>query len=545
MIRLMVPIVHRRDWGPRVYESTKLVVVRDILERNAKEEPDEQFVSFEGGETWTRQQALEQAYAAAHVLRDAGIKRGDRVAVFLPNGPDFLRAWWGTAVLGATLVPINLAFRGEILDHLLRLSEPALAVVDPALEDQMRSSDLGAALRWLTPAALIGQDVSPPTIDEPIRPWDAHVLLLTSGTTGPSKLAEVSYQCSFIGGSWFTADWGATSRDVILIDLPMFHGAAIYQMCSAISMRVRLAVRKVPDLRNYWEVARETGATLAILLSSMVMYLLAQPPKPADREHKLRAVISSPLPPSIEEFQVRFGIPDIVTAYGSTEAPGSLVREPSTPLVPGYCGRVRPGFDVRLVDDRDIEVPVGEVGEAVVRAVQPWHLMTGYVNNPEAQARIMRNGWLHTGDLLRRDEAGNHFFVDRDKDALRRRGENISSFEVEAIVLTFPGISEAACVAARGGLNVVDDEVKVWVVPHAGVDLDLEALFLHCVDRMPHFMVPQFFEIADELPKTPTVKVQKFLLRERGNGPATWDRSEHGYQLTRNGLTRTAGSTPS
>jgi crotonobetaine/carnitine-CoA ligase len=290
-------------------------------------------------------------------------------------------------------------------------------------------------------------------------------------------------------------------------------------------------------MSSYWEVARDTGATVACVVSTMAQYFTKQPERPADRQHRLRLALSAPLPAKVKEFQNRFGITDMVTAYGMTEIPSCLTRPPGTELMPGYCGRARPGFEYRIVDGHDTEVPHGHVGEFVVRADQPGMISTGYVDNPEATAAAWRNGWFHSGDLMRRDAEGNFYYVDRNKDALRRRGENISSHEVEAEVIRYPGVAEVACVPVRSGTEV-DDEVKVWVVPQDGTELDLGELLEFCVENLPHFAVPRYLELADELPKTASAKVQKFQLRERGNGPATWDREEHGYRVTRQGLSR-------
>jgi crotonobetaine/carnitine-CoA ligase len=233
----------------------------------------------------------------------------------------------------------------------------------------------------------------------------------------------------------------------------------------------------------------------------------------------------------------RFNVAELHAAYGSTEVSGPIVRHPDDELVWGYCGRARTGFEVRLVDEHDVEVPVGEMGEVVVRTDQPWMLTSGYVDNPDANAAAWRNGWFHTGDAMRRDEAGRFFFMDRLKDAVRRRGENISSFEVEAEVVAFPGVSEVACVPHREP-DGVEDEVKVWLVPEEGAAVDFDELLRFCAERMPYFMVPRYIELATSLPKTPSERVKKHLLRQQGNGPAAWDREEHGYRMTRDGLTR-------
>jgi crotonobetaine/carnitine-CoA ligase len=248
-------------------------------------------------------------------------------------------------------------------------------------------------------------------------------------------------------------------------------------------------------------------------------------------------LISSPLPPDPEAFMKRFGVGDIITAFGSTEVSGCFVRTGDIPIVKGSVGRLRPGYEVRLVDDHDIEVPEGEAGELLVRTDFPWALTTAYVANPEATAAAWRNGWFHTGDSLRRDSSGDYSFHDRLKDALRRRGENISSFEVERAVVAHPGVAEVACVAAASD-HGVDDEVKVWIVPAGETEIEFAALAEFLVERLPHFMVPRYYEAVPELPKTETMRVKKHLLRERGNTAATWDLEAHGLRVTKSGLTK-------
>jgi carnitine-CoA ligase len=205
--------------------------------------------------------------------------------------------------------------------------------------------------------------------------------------------------------------------------------------------------------------------------------------------------------------------------------------------VPGSVGRVRRGYEVRLVDDHDVEVPPGEPGELIVRTARPWCLSSGYIDDPGETARAWRNGWFHTGDVLRADGDGNYFFHDRRKDTLRRRGENISSFEVERDVASHAAVAEAACVGvpSDGG---VDDDVKVWIVPVEGAEVDLVALVEYLVERMPQFMVPRYYELTESLPKTPTLRVQKHILRQLGNSAATWDRDAAGLRVSRTGLTR-------
>jgi crotonobetaine/carnitine-CoA ligase len=237
-----------------------------------------------------------------------------------------------------------------------------------------------------------------------------------------------------------------------------------------------------------------------------------------------------------QSFCDRFGIKRLFTAYGQTEISAPLDCPPGAPIVPGSCGRPRAGVELRIVDEHDMAVPVGEVGELIIRTERPWEMNVGYLGNAEATARAWRNGWFHTGDAFRRDEHDNYFFVDRQSDTFRRRGENISSFQVELEVVAHPDIVEAACVAVPGELG--EDEVKILVVPVPDRELDLPGLIEFLVPRMPHFMVPRYVEVVDELPKTQTMRVQKFMLRQRGNTERTWDREAAGLRVTRAGLQR-------
>lgn len=512
------------------------VALRPVLERYAAARPDETHLWFEDGTSWTRAEGLREGYAAANELRRAGVEQGDRVAVLLGNGPDFVRAWWGALFLGATLVPINTAYRGNLLAHILRLSGPKVVVSDEAghaLTDAV-AADAGLDAVRVWPSDLRGGPTEPPELGRPLAVWEPGALVMTSGTTGPSKLATNTPWHMYLGGSWFTTERSIGPSDIYLIDLPLFHGAALWQGTGSLIAGIGLSLRNAPDLRNYWEIARDTGATMGILLSTMVPFLLGQPVRAAEREHSLRTMIVNPPPPDIAVFMERFGLAETWTGYGMTEVPAPLVYQAGDLMRPGYCGRQRAGFECRLVDDHDIEVPDGTPGQLIVRTEQPWMIATEYIDNPEATAAVWRNGWFHTGDLMRRED-GQYFFVDRAKDAMRRRGENISSTELEAELRAHPAIAEVACVPHRPE-GTVEDEVKAWIVPVEGAILDYPELLRWCVGRMAHFMVPRYFETVDELPKTPSLRIKKFELRERGNSGHTWDREEHGFQVSRSGL---------
>ncbi len=509
------------------------IVPRYVLERNAAQFPDALMASFEDGSRWTWAEGLAHARSAATALRSAGVRQDDAVVVFLPNGPDFLRAWLGTTFLGAVLVPLNTAFKGGLLEHALTITEPVLAVSAGDLAERLTGATPN--LRQLDAADLAGDPAEEVSLERPIEAWDTHHYMFTSGTTGPSKAARNSYAQFATLGAWATEEMGLDADDCFLIDLPLFHGSALCMAAGSFRTGTPIAVRGMPAMNAYWETAKATGATVGFLLSSMVGFLLSKPEGPGDRDHRLRIMISAPLPADPDVFSKRFGVGQIITAYGSSEVPAAFGNIGEEPLVPGSCGKPRPGFLPRLVDDHDVEVPVGELGELTLRHENPWQITTEYLGMPEATAAAWRNGWFHTGDLMRRDADGVHYLVDRVKDALRRRGENISTFEVEREVAAHPAVQEAACVGYPSPAG--DDDVKVFLVLRPDTTLDQADLVAHLVERLPHFMVPRYYEVIDAMPKTPTMKVQKFVLRERGNSGATWDlEADGGKRVTRSGL---------
>ncbi len=513
------------------------VVIRSLLERNAAEAPDEVFVTFEDGSRWTRRDGLEIAGAAATALRAAGVGHGDRVAVFLPNGPEFLATWWGAALLGAVTFPMNTALRGTSLRRALDTGAPAAVVVAPDLAERL--DDLGdLPVTRLSPNDLRGPHRVVPGLEREIGLWDDQLLLMTSGTTGPSKLVRLSYLSPYVGYASILISQGLGAGDVYLIDLPLFHMAASGYVYSCLVTRTRMHVRSRPAFAEYWEVLRDHDISATVLISSMVPMLLSQPVRPAEREHRVKYILLAPVPADVDAFKQRFGIPTLLTSWGGTEMSAPVIGEAVPGVAPGFAGHPRPGWEVRLVDEHDQPVPAGTIGQGIVRADRPFTISSGYFGDDTNTAKAWRHGWFHTGDLLRADESGALHFVDRTGDAIRRRGENISAYEVEVGVSTYPGIAEVAAVPVPSDSGV-DHEIKAWVVPEGGTEIDCVKLLEHCAATMPHFMVPRYFELTTELPKSPSAKIQKYLLRERGNTDSTWDSVAHGLVVTRRGLEHT------
>jgi crotonobetaine/carnitine-CoA ligase len=366
----------------------------------------------------------------------------------------------------------------------------------------------------------------PPT-ERPIAPWDTQTIIYTSGTTGPSKGVLSSYVQLFTSAYASFHFLGAGDR--LMVNLPLFHVGGTGPVYGMLLMGGSIAIVDAFDTASFWRVIRESGATSSILLGVMTPFLMKQPAGPQDRDHGLRAAVMVPLCEDATAFSTRFGC-DIYTVFNMTEVSTPIVSG-RNPTALGSCGRPREGIEARVVDENDCEVAPGEIGELILRADRPWSMNHGYYKNPEATARAWRNGWFHTGDAFRVGPEGDYFFVDRMKDAIRRRGENISSFEVETEVCTHPAVKEAAAVAVPSELS--EDEVLVAVSLADGATLDPAELIRFLIPRMAHFMVPRFVRIVPELPKTPTQKVQKHTLRSDGVTPDTFDREKAGIRIRR------------
>jgi len=519
-------------------------VLRPLLERRARETPDKLFALFEDGERWTYAETLRNVARVAAGLQQAGVKQGDFVLSWQGNGPITVLTWFALNWLGAVYVPINTSYRGRLLEHVVANSDARLMVGDARLLERLGEVELAQLRRviaigdtgWRDPrleilpeSALTSGPAEPAPLEREIAPWDIQSVIYTSGTTGPSKGVLSPYLHLYATANAFAH---ATADDRQMVNLPLFHAGgtnAIYRM---LVRGGSMALVESFNTHNFWDKVRETGTTMLTLLGAMAPFLMKQPPGPRDRDHPLRKVGMVPLSDDALEFGERFGV-DIFTTFNMTEVSCPIYSE-RNPRVKGTCGVQRDGAECRVVDENDCEVAPGVVGELIVRTDMPWAMNAGYHKNPEATARAWRNGWFHTGDAFRRDADGNFFFVDRIKDAIRRRGENISSFEVEAEICAHPAIREAAVVAVASELS--EDEVLAVVSPVPGQSVDPAALVEFLRPRMAHFMIPRYVRILDELPKTPTQKVQKNLLREAGVTADTWDREAAGIVLKRDRL---------
>lgn len=533
----------QRDFtDPRIPNRDECVL-RYLLDKWAEERTDKAHVVFADGEEWTFGELQEKVRAKAAGLRELGVRQGEHVAVWLPNGRDALIAFYAINYIGAVFVPFNTAYRGNLLQHVIANSGARFLLVHPDLLPRLAEIDLAKVERLVVTTdnqpssaprpitafgSLSGDPQAPLPLERPIEPWDIQSIIYTSGTTGPSKGVLSSYLHMFSNAG--PESWPMVGEDDrYMCVAPIFHIGGMGPPFVMLARGGSVAMIDNFSTDEFWAVAKSTKSTVVFLLGVMATFLLKAEPGPADRDHTVKKAFMVPLTGDAPAFTERFGI-DIYTIFNMTEISSPVVSE-ANPTKIGTCGKARSGVEVRLVDKNDCEVPVGEIGEMLVRTDRPWAMNSGYNANPEATAEAWRNGWFHTGDAFRRDEDGYFYFVDRVKDAIRRRGENISSFEVEADVCRHPAVREAAAIAVPSEYS--EDEVMVVVAPVPGQAIDPRELAEFLIDTMPYFMVPRYIRLLDELPKTPSAKVMKTELRAEGITEDTWDREAAGLRVRR------------
>jgi crotonobetaine/carnitine-CoA ligase len=535
------------------FPTREEAVISALLVDRAARHPDKVFLAYEDGSEWTYRETLEESWRAAAALAGMGVGRGDTVSVLLPAGAALMRVWLGAATIGAVFAPLNLAARGRFLEHTLNVAGAAVLVVHAGLADRLVGLQLpalqtvvvvgqvdGIELLWPVRSlddVMAGARTEAPAVGEPVQPWDDAVLIYTSGTTGPSKGVLCSYAALWMFNRNFVwPDVGEDDR--FLQALPMFHMAGVGCTYAMLVRAGSVALLPAFDAKRFWQDVTRFGATTSAILHAMVSFLLSAPPGPEDADNPLRVAYMGPLS-QVEEFSRRFGV-DVYTAFGMTEVPVPI-RSGLNPTNERSCGTaVDPtAFELVIADEHGIPVPAGQPGELLVRHRLPWVMNSGYRGMPEATSKAWAHGWFHTGDQFIEDSDGSFYFVDRVKDAIRRRGENISSFEVEQDALAHPEVEEVAAVAVPNpdvAAGTGDEEVKVVVVRSKGSNLTPEALTQYLIERVPRHWVPRFIEFASELPRTPSFKVKKAELRAAGITATTWDRERAGVVLKRDRL---------
>ena len=502
------------------------------------------------GESYTFAQVSELSERVAANLIRRGGSAGERVLVMVGNGSPSVFAWFGAAIAGMVHVPINTAYRGSFLEHQVRTVAPTLAIVDAEYAERfVESREAAASIKRFfvsgsptqqgeasAALAAAGWPVEPfSALLEPasaalpeVHPWDPASIFFTSGTTGLSKGVTMAH-----GHLYFFADEllnlvRLTDADVYMGVGPLFHGNTTFlALLPSLVAGARFVLHEKFSASRWSQWVREDRITVTNFIGVMMDFVWRQPPDPRDADNRLRCIFAAPTAHSIlEDFKKRFGVEAVVEVFGLTETSMPILTPYGLDRPPGACGlQVSEYFDVILVDpETDQEVATGEVGELLVRSKLPWTTTLGYFGMPERTLEAFRNLWFHTGDGLRRDSEGWFYFVDRLKDALRRRGENISSYEVEQAILPHPAIAECAVVAVPADNEAGEDEVMVYVVAETGSSLSAAELWEWCDRRLPNFTVPRYVKFVDQLPKTPSERVQKAVLRSPEHRAGALDR---------------------
>ena len=523
------------------FEDRSCWTVSWLLQERARTHADAVYLDVpETGERYTYNETLETARRLGSGLVEAGMSQGDRLVMFLPNCSELIFAWLGCNAYGLIDVAINTDFSGPFLAHQVRVAEPRFAIVSPNYVQ--RFIDIGDAATSIERYYITGEGaeqrdaiklllstgVAASAFDElkiddlvplpEISPGMPASILFTSGTTGPSKAVTLSN-----GQMIFFADQcvymtNLTEADSYMSVGPLFHGntrflAALppivtggrYILCSRFSAS------------SWIDFIRDSGATVTNYVGVMMDLVWKQPPRPDDADNDLRCIFTVPVASSVEDqFCARFGVKDIVTVYGLTEICMPIITPLNVKRPPDACGvALTDWFDLQLVNsETDQPVEIGEVGELIVRPREPWTIFSQYWGMPAETVNAWRNLWFHTGDGLRRDADGWYYFVDRVSDSMRRRGENISSYEIEQAVLGHSGVLQCAAVAVPAELETGEDEVMLCIVPDG--QLETTELFEWCVETLPRFALPKYIKLMDDMPRTPSGKLRKFELRGAG-----------------------------
>ncbi|CDN63854.1 Long-chain-fatty-acid--CoA ligase [Burkholderia cenocepacia H111] len=533
-------IVEQRADEPAVVSSRTLpALLAARVARNA-EGP----LFSDGTTVWSGADAIEIAARRAGTLAAYGIKRGDRVALLCGNRAEFMEVVLGCGWLGAVVVPINTASRGPQLEHILRNSGARLLVAEAHLVDVVHAldaRDLPLEHIWLIDEP-VANSLAPRYSTTPLPPaaesvpaanvqdGDAFAVLYTSGTSGLSK-GVICPHAQFYWWGYNTAhDLGVVAGDVLYTCLPLFHTNALNSFFQAMLHDAQLVVGRRFSASGFFDALVATQATVTFVLGAMVPILLGRPATASERGHRVRVALAPGVPGHFqEEFTARCGIA-LIDGYGSTET-NAVIGGVASARRPGYMGRLARGFEARVVDEHDRPVPDGQPGELILRANEPFSFANGYLGMAAETVKAWRNLWFHTGDRVIREADGYFRFVDRQKDAIRRRGENISSYEVEQVLLSHPSVETAAVFAVKSTL--AEDEVMAVIGLRDGEALEPLDLIRYCEPRLPYFAVPRYLDFQQELPKTENGKIQKFKLRETGVTATTWDLEMSGYQLKR------------
>lgn len=524
-------------------------VPADVLRLQADSIGDATFLIDDHG-SLSFGQADELADRHASGYADLGIGQGDTVAFLMENSKTLANTVFGVNRLGAAWSPVSTEYRGEWLRELLCAIESRVLVVDRhLLPEVLRCGQMpfehivvnGAAsdeseLHGDRPSATLHEladfdHCDPYHGNTILSPGDTSAILWTSGTTGRSKGVMQPHATWTLWAQRHNTVFrgGIRPGESFYYCMPMYNsGGWIMNVMPALVSGSQAAIDKRFSVSDFWNRIRHFGASHTMTLGTMHVYLFQQPERADDADNPLRTLLMNPvIPQMMRPFMERFGIEKVASGFGQSEIMGATLYTSDMPLKVGSCGYTVEDdlVETKLLDDADEEVGVDQIGEICVRPRVANAIFSGYLGQPAETLEAFRNLWHHTGDLGRRDADGEIFFVDRKKDSLRHKGRNTSTFEVEHIARQFPGVANAAAVGVAVEEIEHEEELMIVLLRHEGADVDPLEFCKFIDDRAPYFFVPRYVQVVDEFPMTPTNKIQKFVLRDRGVGPATWDRT--------------------
>ncbi|BDE15546.1 ATP-dependent acyl-CoA ligase [Mycobacterium sp. 20KCMC460] len=517
----------------------QMLSLGELLRVRAAELPDRAYLTVSGrGFTFAELDARSDAVASA--LHANGVRAGDRVALLTPNRPEVAELFFGLAKLGAIQVPLNAALKGDFLRYQLSQSGASIVVVDaecacalapvlPGLTDLRlcvlldggRGGGELVGIEWTSYSEFVTTSAKTPRVT--VNPSDTMTIMYTSGTTGFPKGCLLSHGYYQRAALAVGRGVEVTEHDVLFTTLPMFHAAAMFSsLIGGLVYAIPAVIEPAFSARNFMTRAAEVNATVAFAVGAMGNALLATPPSPADRAHRLRTMVVAPLAPQSQQaFRDRFGIIPHGQMYGQTECMPITCTRLSDARDMAGCGAPVDDLELALLDDDDRPVPRGQVGEIAIRPRDRFVMFDGYWDQPDATLRAFRNLWYHTGDSGRFLPSGQLEFIDRRKDALRRRGENISSMQVEAAIRAHPKVVDVAVHGVASALS--EDDVKACIVLAEGAAITPEELFAFFCEQVPSYAIPRYVEFLDDLPRTAVGRVMKYRLRERPVDENVWD----------------------
>ena len=525
-------------------------VLPKVLKEQSEKNGAKDFLQFSYNNPLTYSEVNTFANQIANSLNKLGVEKGEKVSVYMPNSLELCLSWFGILKNGSVMVPINTAYVMDFLQYIIESSDSKIIIIAEEYMDRLKniedriplieniivwpreekgSLDLmdykGKAKTYSWKEFVESGDKNEPDVE--ITHLDHARLMYTSGTTGRSKGVVRPCAADYSSAMNYSLIMDITPDDVVFTCLPLFHSnAMVMGVYPAMIQGAKVVVEEKYSASNFWKWMKDFKITKFNLVGVMSYFMWNAPVVPEEKEHEVKLVLGSPAPHDIiEDFMERFGI-KFMEGYGLTEVGQCTFMRPGEPFRIGSCGKESPGYEIKIVNpDTDEELPPDTPGELVLRPRIPNICLHYYHKMPEKTVSDFRNFWFHTGDLCRKDDDGYIFFMDRVKDYIRRRGENISSFEVENMVSSHPKINEAAAIAVKVDEEgrYSEDEVMIVIVKEEGKNLDPKEIIEFLKPIMPKFMIPRFIKFRKSLPKTPTNRVQKAKLREEGVTDDTWD----------------------